>query len=69
MYFESNSKTSTPKMPIPNSNRKIAELVSISIENETILAKCDRDTRFSYIKKSLVKDQVARVLSLEEDFL
>ena len=43
-------------MPIPNSNRKILEFVSISIEDETIVAKCDRDTRFSYIKKSLVKE-------------
>ena len=43
-------------MPIPNSNRKISEFVSISIEDETILAKCDRDTRFPYIKESLIKE-------------
>ena len=43
-------------MPIPNSNRKISKITSIDIQNETFAVKLDFSTRFSYIKRSTVRD-------------
>lgn len=43
-------------MPIPNSNRKIGDTISLTIENETIIAGIDLSTRFSYVKRSAARD-------------
>ena len=41
-------------MPIPNSSRASWEFVPIQILDEVFLAKIDRSTRFSFIKRSTV---------------
>ena len=50
-------------MPIPNSNKIIDTTISLNIENETFITKLDFSTRFSFIKRSTVRD-----LNLSSEF-
>lgn len=43
-------------MPIPNSSRVLSEFIPIQIADEVILARIDRTSRFSFIKRSTVSE-------------
>ena len=50
-------------MPIPNSNKIFDTTIPLNIENETFVTKLNFSTRFSFTKRSAVRD-----LNLSSEF-